>query len=93
MQAGILDAGICGYDWIVESGSDVHEVRMHACDACTLVRMCTSAHVRMCVSVRMRWWTHQMPVMHTARAWVQHAAMVCQGGVHASWLPPLHHAT
>ena len=26
VELGLLDAGICGYDWIYENGSDVHEV-------------------------------------------------------------------
>lgn len=31
VAAGVLDAGICGYDWIVETGSDLHQVllRLH----------------------------------------------------------------
>ncbi len=26
VELGLLDAGICGYDWVYENGSDVHEV-------------------------------------------------------------------
>jgi ATP phosphoribosyltransferase len=26
VELGLLDAGICGYDWIYENGSDVHEI-------------------------------------------------------------------
>ena len=26
VQDGVLDAGLTGYDWIVENGADVHEV-------------------------------------------------------------------
>ena len=26
VELGLLDAGICGYDWIFENGSDVHEI-------------------------------------------------------------------
>jgi ATP phosphoribosyltransferase len=27
VEDGVLDAGICGYDWVVENGADVVEVR------------------------------------------------------------------
>ena len=30
VEDGVLDAGICGYDWIVENGADVVEVRQIA---------------------------------------------------------------
>ena len=26
VELGLLDAGICGYDWVYENGSDVHEI-------------------------------------------------------------------
>lgn len=26
VELGLLDAGICGHDWVVENGSDVHEI-------------------------------------------------------------------
>ena len=26
VELGLLDAGICGYDWVCENGSDVHEI-------------------------------------------------------------------
>jgi hypothetical protein len=44
VEDGVLDAGICGQDWVVETGTDVVEVSIPAIGIFQIMNMCDSKH-------------------------------------------------